>query len=71
MKWDSVKIWLFVKARESAKKVCAADVDRASRLRRILFPAIKEESTTKPSRVMFNFVKLTSKMEVLSIKHCQ
>jgi len=48
MKRDSVKIRFLVIVKELAIKSCLATVDLAFRLKRMLLPTIKEESTTKP-----------------------
>jgi len=47
MKWDSVNIWFLIKVKDLAIKSYFAGVERAKRLNRMLFPAIKEESTTQ------------------------
>ena len=47
MKWDSVKIWFLVIVKELVIKSYYADVKRAFKLKRMLLPTIREESTTK------------------------
>lgn len=58
-------MWFLVIVKEVAIKSCFADADRAFISKRMLFPTIKEESTTTSYRIRLRVMKLADNIELL------